>query len=59
MNRYKVTLEVQGSIEIDESIEANSYDEAIDIAIKEYGNDAWYEFCGDAELIEEMNDEVD
>ena len=59
MNRYKVTLEVQGSIEIDEPIEANSYDEAIDIAIKEYGNDAWYEFCGDAELIEEMNDEVD
>lgn len=53
MNKYKVTLEVQGSIEIDEPIEANSYDEAVDIAIKKYGNEAWYEFCGDAELIEE------
>lgn len=56
MNKYKVTLEVQGSIEIDEPIEANSYDEAVDIAIKEYGNDAWYEFSGDAELIEEEED---
>lgn len=53
MNKYKVVLEVQGSIEIDEPIEANSYDEAVDIAIKEYGNEAWYEFCGNAELIDD------
>ena len=53
MNKYKVRLEVQGSIEIDEPIEAESYDEAVNIAIKEYGNEPWYEFCGDAELIEE------
>lgn len=53
MNKYKVTLEVQGSIEIDEPIEAESYDEAINIAIEEYGNVAWYEFCGDAELLED------
>lgn len=57
MKKYRVCLEVQGSIEIDEPIEADNYDEAINIAIKEYGNEAWYEFCGNAELIEE--DEFD
>lgn len=53
MDKYKVKLIVQGSIEIDEPIEANSEDEAVDIAIKEYGHIAWYEFCGETELIEE------
>lgn len=59
MNKYKVKLEVQGSIEIDELIEANSYDEAVNVAIKEYGHIAWYEFCGDAELIEENEEDED
>lgn len=53
MKKYKVTLEVEGSIEIDEPIEADSYDEAVDIAIKLYGNEAWYSFCGNAEEIED------
>lgn len=53
MNKYKVKLIVQGSIEIDEPIEADSEDEAVDIAIKEYEHIAWYEFCGETELIEE------
>lgn len=57
MNKYKVTLEVQGNIEIDEPIEANSYDEAVNIAIQEYGHIGWYEFCGNAELIEETEED--
>lgn len=59
MKKYKVTLEVEGSIEIDEPIEADSYDEAVDIAIKQYGNDAWYTFCGNAEEVESDEDEPD
>lgn len=50
---YKVKLIVEGNIDIEEPIEASSEDEAVNIAIKEYGNEAWYNFYGETELIEE------
>lgn len=57
MCKYKVKLIVQGSIEIDEPIEANSEDEAVDIAVNEYANVGWYEFCGEVELCEDEENE--
>ena len=56
MKKYKVIISVEGVLEIDEPIEANSEDEAIDIAIQEYGNCAFYNFGGNATEIEEDED---
>lgn len=51
MNQYRLSLEVYENREIDEIIEANSYDEALDIAIKKYGIEKWCTCCGNIELI--------
>lgn len=59
MKKYKVIISVEGVLEIDEPIEANSEDEAIDIAIQEYGNCAFYNFGGDATEIEEDEESED
>ena len=59
MKKYKVIISVEGVLEIDEPIEANDENEAIDIAIQEYGNCAFYNFGGDATEIEEDEESED
>lgn len=57
MNKYKVQFSIEGIVEIDDPIEANNEDEAIDIAIIEYGNESWYQYDPKATLITEEGEE--
>ena len=59
MKKFKVIISVEGVLEIDEPIEANDENEAVSIAIEEYGNCAFYNFCGDATEIEEDEESED
>ena len=46
---YKVKLIVEGEVEVE--VIASNEDEAVDIAITEYGHECWYSFYG--KVIEE------